>query len=194
MIKGLENLPYDEMLKNYRIMKWFGLEGNLKIIQFHSPAMGRSSFLQTRLTCPYLLSATCLSASTITVKNFFLISYLNLPVFSLKPLTLFSLQIRHCIAVQKRLATKKMEPLSSQGIAWKRQGRTGKSCIERGFISIQEQIFYNENHQSGTAFPGMWQIHHSWVFFKIQLNSLLTTLFQGFFLYKRLDQIIRSRF
>jgi len=29
---------------NHRIMEWFALEGTLKIIQFHPPAMGTDTF------------------------------------------------------------------------------------------------------------------------------------------------------
>jgi len=77
----------------------FELGGTLKIISFQTPAMGRDTFHQTRLlrapSSLALNTATegavtaslgnlCQGLTTHRVKNFFLISNLNLPSFSLK--------------------------------------------------------------------------------------------------------------
>jgi len=79
------------------ITKWLGLEGTLKIIH---PTTGRDPFHQPRvLRAPSNLAlstarerATTASLgnlgqglTTLIIQNFFLISYLNLPSFSLKP-------------------------------------------------------------------------------------------------------------
>ena len=86
-----------------RIREWFGLEGTLKVIWFNPPAMSRDIFHQTRvLRAPSSLALNpareeAATASlgnlgqcftTLMGKNFFLISNLNPPSFSLKPLPL----------------------------------------------------------------------------------------------------------
>jgi len=85
---------------NHRITEWFELEGT---VQFHPPAKGRDPFHQPRVL--KVLSNLALNPAregaataslgnlgqgltTITVKNSFLISNLNLPSFSLKPSSL----------------------------------------------------------------------------------------------------------
>jgi len=88
---------------NHRTIKWFGLEGTLKITWFQPPAMGRDTFHQTRLlrapSNPALNTAREGAATasvgnlfqcftTLMVKNFFLISNLDLPSFSLEPFPL----------------------------------------------------------------------------------------------------------
>jgi len=98
-VKG--SVPHHELKSpSHRITEWFGLEGTLKIISFHPPAIGRDPFHQTRvLRAPSSLAlnpdregaATASLGSlghgltSLTVKNFFIISHLNLPSFSLKP-------------------------------------------------------------------------------------------------------------
>lgn len=85
------------------ITEWFGLERTLRIIQFQLPMVGRGTFHYTRL--PKAPSNLALNVSkkgafptsigklfwgliTLTVKNFFQTSNLNLPCFSWKPLVL----------------------------------------------------------------------------------------------------------
>ena len=77
-------------------MEWFGLEVTLKII-----SMGRDTFHQTTLlkalsslalntaregAVTASLGNLCQCLTTLMVKNFFLISNVNLPSFTLKPL------------------------------------------------------------------------------------------------------------
>ena len=84
-------------------MEWFGLEGTLKLIWFQPPAMSRDIFHQPRvLRAPSNLAlnparegaATASLANlgqgltTLMGKNFFPISNLNLPSFSLEPFPL----------------------------------------------------------------------------------------------------------
>jgi len=86
---------------HHRITEQFGLEGTLKIIWFQPPAVGRDIFHQTRLlrapsnlafntaregAATASLGNLCQCLTTLRVKNFFLISNLNLPSFSLKTL------------------------------------------------------------------------------------------------------------
>jgi len=79
---------------NHTYTDWLGLEGTLQITQFHPPALGRDPFHQPRL--PQALSNLALNPAregaataslgnlgqgltTLTGKNFFLLSSLNLP-------------------------------------------------------------------------------------------------------------------
>ena len=88
--------------RDHRIVEWFGLEGPLRSPS-SNPAIGRDTSFQTRLlTVPSSLALNvyregastaslgnllqCLT--TLTVKNFFLISSLNWPSSSLKPFPL----------------------------------------------------------------------------------------------------------
>ena len=101
--------PHSEQIRSElqpsftEIIEWFVLEGILKTIQFQPPAMGRDTSHQNRLlkALSSLASNTCRDGastaslgnlfqclSTLIGKNFFLISNLNPPSFSLKPLTL----------------------------------------------------------------------------------------------------------
>jgi len=74
------------------------LEGTLKIIWFHPPAVDRDTFHQPRLlrapsnlhtaregAATASLDSLCQCFTSLVVKNFFLISNLNLPSFILKP-------------------------------------------------------------------------------------------------------------
>ena len=78
----------------FRVIEWFGLEGTFKTIWFQPPAIGRDTSLQIGLlTAPSSLalnasregtSTTSLGnlfqgLTTLTVKNCFLTSSLNLP-------------------------------------------------------------------------------------------------------------------
>jgi len=84
-------------------MEWFGLEGTLKIIWFQPPCRERDIFHQPRV--PRAPSSLALNTAregaataalgslgqgltTLMGKNFFLISNLNLPPFSLQPFPL----------------------------------------------------------------------------------------------------------
>jgi len=95
--------PKRILAKSHRIIEWFGQEGTLKIIWFQSPCHERGhlppdqvaqSSIQPRLEhCQgggsHRFSGQpgqCLT--TLTVKNFFLLSNLNLPSFSLQPFLL----------------------------------------------------------------------------------------------------------
>ena len=98
------HLPWSQV--QHRIIEsWnsLGWKGPLKVIYSNSPEMSRDIFNQiTLLRAPSSLalkvsrdgtSTTCLGNlcqcfPTLTAKNFFLISSLNLPSFSLKALTL----------------------------------------------------------------------------------------------------------
>jgi len=90
-------------LDHHRMTEWFGLEGTLLIIQFqhschrqgHLPLdQVAQSPVQPALNTAREGAATaslgnlCQGLTTLIVKNFFLISNLNLPSFSLKPLSL----------------------------------------------------------------------------------------------------------
>ena len=85
----------------YRIIEWFGLGGTLKLIWFQPPAMSRDIFHQSMLLrAPSNLAMSTAregaataslgnlgqGLTTLTGKDFFLISNLNLPSFNLKPL------------------------------------------------------------------------------------------------------------
>ena len=74
---------------NHRITDWFRLEGTLKPIQFHPPAMGRDTSHQPRLpkapsslalstsrdgASTASLGSLCQCLTTLTVKNFLLTS------------------------------------------------------------------------------------------------------------------------
>jgi len=88
---------------NHRIIEWFGWEGTFRGHLAQPPAVSRDIFNQTRLLrAPSNLAlnvsrdgASTTSPgnlyqrfTTLTVNNFFLISSLNLPSLSLKPLLL----------------------------------------------------------------------------------------------------------
>jgi len=93
---------YRGEVDRHRIIEWFGLRGTLKIISFQPPAIGRDTSLQTRLlTAPSSLDVIAsregtstaslgnlfLCFTTLTGKNFFLISSLNLPPFQFKAIS-----------------------------------------------------------------------------------------------------------
>jgi len=92
-----------DLLQSHRLIECFGLEGTLKITQSKPPAMGRDIFHQTKVlrapsnlalgtadwrAATALLGNLCQGLTTFRVKNFFLISNLNLPSFSLEPFPL----------------------------------------------------------------------------------------------------------
>jgi len=87
----------------HRITEWFGLEGTIRSSGSNSPAKSRGIFQETRLlrapsnlalntaregaaTTP--LGSLCQCFTTLMVKNFILISNLNLPPISLEPFPL----------------------------------------------------------------------------------------------------------
>jgi len=102
-VRTLPSPCISDQILQVRIIEWFGFKGTLKIISFQPPAMSRDIFHQPRLLrAPSSLAlnpareeaATASLGSlfqcftTLTMKNFFLISNLNLPSFSLEPFPL----------------------------------------------------------------------------------------------------------
>ena len=90
-------------ISSNRIIEWLGLEGTSKIILFHAPLPGAGTpstspgCSKIRPTWPWARGGGAATASlgnlgqgltTLRVKNFFLISNLNLSCCSLKPLLL----------------------------------------------------------------------------------------------------------
>jgi len=89
--------------QNHGVKEWFGLEGTSQILQSQPPAMSRDPFHQPRLlpapsnlalnparegAATASLGSLGQGITAFTVKNFFLLSSLNLPSFTLKPLCL----------------------------------------------------------------------------------------------------------
>jgi len=100
-----------KFIKSHRIIENLGWKGPYGSSSSNPPAMGRDTFPQTRLlkapsnlalnraregAATASLGNLCQGLTTLTVKNFFLISNLNLPSFHLKPLP-FVLSLHHLL-------------------------------------------------------------------------------------------------